>query len=635
MSSRSIDAEEFQDFLANCRQRFVSHAFLRGLSSVVLITVGAILCAGLLDFLMPLPGYLRLILLVSTLGLSAFSTWKSLLRPLIRGISDTELGAAADLACPDLDEALATLVSVESPNASASEAGSALMRKKLWQQTRPRLTAASRVPVMEPGPTARRCSAATFIIIVTLVPLFAWQSGSLLLLQRFLLPLNNYPTATDLYFAIDAPGEVAARGDDVLFQARPMWRSGTTREPPSGSILSLESVSGHTDSLQMKYDPSAGCYTTTLRDVSSSLNWQISAGRALTEFRTLRVVDRPQLADALLTVTPPDYTRLAPQNWPGITGSMDALTGSQVKLTLTARKPVVSAELVWLNPPAERLHVEADKNNKANAAVHRVIPLEMHADGTSASVSFSAEHSGTFQLRLTDQYNLTNQDEQYRHLQILTDQPPQLSVRGIRGQETMRPDAIVPLNVVARDDIGLTSLELHIQQGDNDPRIILASDISVGDREIDYEYRTDLTELGLTQGNDVQLRVRVTDGCLPEPHEVWSDAIRIRIDSNAEPVGADAMSEATKQLVKQLQSVRRQLRKDAQTLNDLRRQSTESWTKSSQANTVRLSEQEQQHGRQLDNLAKEADRHPLMSSPATDLSELAQRLRTDIPQTAL
>jgi len=460
----------------------------------------------------------------------------------------------------------------------------------------------------------------------------AWQSGSLLLLQRFLTPLNNHATATDLYFAIDTPGNVVARGDDVLFQARPMWRSGANREPPLEAAVLLKSVSGHSDSLQMGFDQNEGCYTATLRNVSSSMNWRITAGRASTESRTLRVVDRPQLADAVLTAIPPDYTGLPARDWPGITGSIDVLAGSQIKLTLTANAPIVSAELIWLDDSVESINGEADENDKTPAASDLVVPFAMHADATSASVSSPAERGGTFQLRLTDQYNITNRDEQHRQLRLLTDQPPTLNVRGIRSQETMRSDAIVPLNVVAHDDIGLTSLELHIQQGDEDSQIIPANDFTVGDRDTEHDFRTDLAELNLKQGDDVQLRVRATDGCLPEPHEVWSDVIQIQIDSNADAVGADAMNEATKHLVEQLESVRRQLRKDTQAVNELSRQSRESWTQSSQANTVRLAEQQQQHGRQLEDLAQQASRHPLMASPASDLGELAKTLRHDVSE---
>jgi hypothetical protein len=629
MSSRSIDAEEFQDFLAVCRRRFISHSLLRGLSSVVLITVGAILFAGLFDFLIPLPGYLRLILLLSALALCGLSMWKDLWGPLWRGISETELGAAADLACPDLDEALATLVSVESADASPSEAGSALMRQKLWQQTRPRLIPASRVPLMEPGSTARRCGAAASIMLVTLVPLFAWQSGSLLLLQRFLMPLNNHPTGTDLYFAIQAPGDVVARGEDVVFQATPLWRSGAKREPPTEVTLLLESDSGHTDSLQMRYDDE-GFYAATLRDISSSLRWQINTGRTATEYRMLRVVDRPQLADAVLTVTPPEYTGLAPQRWPGITGTIDALHGSELKTTLASRAPIVSAELIWLDDRAEQFDIEGDAADEPAESMELAVPFEMHADGTSAEMSFVAERGGVFQLRLTDQYGIRNHDEQHRQLRLLTDEPPTLSVRGIRSQETLRPDAIVPINVVARDDIGLTSLELHTQQTGLDANIIPAGDFASGSSEFEFEFRANLSELSLTDGDEVQIRVRTTDGCVPDSHVVWSDTIRIQIDSNAEPVGADAMDQSTRKLLEQLESVRQELRNETHSVKELKRQAQDSWTESSRANTARLSEQEQQHGRQLEDIARQAGRHPLMASPAADIGELASTLRQNV-----
>ena len=125
-----------QEILDRCQRLIRVYSVLRGVAESLCVLVACILFGCLLDYFVALPGIVRLGGLVGTLVLTCAVAWKRLIHPLINSASAEELGAAVDLRFPQLQEAIATLISVDSPTATSSEIGSALMRNRLEQHVR-------------------------------------------------------------------------------------------------------------------------------------------------------------------------------------------------------------------------------------------------------------------------------------------------------------------------------------------------------------------------------------------------------------------------------------------------------------------------------------------------------------------
>ncbi|MCP4512168.1 MAG: hypothetical protein GY826_37860, partial [Fuerstiella sp.] len=135
MSSETLtDNSEVFQMLDGYRRRIACHVFLRGVATLLIAVVAYLVAAVLLDYLIGLPSTIRAILLVSFFLVCGWVGWKFMIAPMMTSVSETEIGAAIDLSCPDLHEGLATLISIERPEASVGEAGSAVMRGHLREQ---------------------------------------------------------------------------------------------------------------------------------------------------------------------------------------------------------------------------------------------------------------------------------------------------------------------------------------------------------------------------------------------------------------------------------------------------------------------------------------------------------------------
>ncbi len=79
------------------------------------ITIAILLISLVLDYMLILPGMVRLTLLISGLVIVGYALFTRLLRPVFTSAPNDELGAAMDLKFPELQESLATLISIDNP----------------------------------------------------------------------------------------------------------------------------------------------------------------------------------------------------------------------------------------------------------------------------------------------------------------------------------------------------------------------------------------------------------------------------------------------------------------------------------------------------------------------------------------
>lgn len=660
MSSGSFSQQpQIQSILNDCRRQIRNNALLAGVSSVCLVIVTGLLLAAGLDYMLPLPSIVRAVLLVSLIFAAIFVVYRNLLQPLRSQLSEQQLGAAVDLSAPELQESLATLISIESPDATRAEAGSVVMRRHLEQHVSQRITQAVPSDVVDLSSTRKLCGIAGLVFCIAMVPVVVWPSISALLLNRFVSPFQNLSTVSNLYFDVADANRTVARLSDVNIVAVPGWRDKQSNDLPESVQLLLTSRDGTTDTLPMLFDETQAAYVAMLSSISGSVDFQVSAPEVTTEVFHLNVVDRPIIQTAVMVDSPPIYTGRAVQRFDGMLGDMEVFEGSLLEIDLTFNKAASAVKLIWLErdpmPVAESDLEEAqhdamtgeevvllDQDPDAELAPEVIdinaLPTEqvgqLSVDGTSARFEFAAEVGGDIEFEITDEHGLTNIVSTSRHLSVIYDQPPQLKVGGLRDGDRLRPDDIVPLNCLAADDIGLGEVQLHYRVGDEVERIIPASNFEAGALVAQTGFRIPLEDLEVKDGDVLRLKVKAADERpTPGPQITWSDAFSITVDSAAAAAGAEALQEETDSMIAALKQLEQLLREDEQKGFDLRNKIRQEFSDENRVETERLSEKEQQQGRILQQLAEQVATHPLMKESADKLQELSQQLRQDIPDT--
>ncbi len=654
MSSGCLSrSPEIIELLDRCRRRVACHAFLRGIATLLIAVIAYLLAAASLDYLIGLPATVRVFLLVSFFLVCGWVGWKFMVAPLMTSVSETELGAAIDLSCPDLHEGLATLISIERPEATVGEAGSAVMRERLRDQVAARLGQIEFREVVNNGKTGKRLGTAAALILAAILPVLLWPSGSQLLMQRLVTPFANLATASNLHFDVADGNRTVARGTNVRIAAVPRWRTNSPGDRPEQVKLQLTADNGHTESLPMNFDEISGSYIAEIARIANALQYRVVGGGARTELFTVNVVDAPEIQLAVMTATPPVYTGKAVERFDGMLGEMSVFERSRMEILLEFNKPVSSATLLWVlrdqRPLNETELMNREFDNVTGEEIFEEDPMaelvaameplatQVHgvltADGTAAVFEMTADVGGDFVFEVVDEYDLINSSEPDRRIQVVYDRPPELKVSGIRDGDRFRPDDIIPVNVFVVDDIGVGELELHYRRNEDVTKIVAATDYDHGALEVTHGFRLKLTDLEGVSGNAVTLRVRAADERPePGPQEVWSQEFTIRIDNNAKAAGARALEQETKELIDALKAMEQQLEKDAKKATELGEKAREDWDDAAREQTQRLSEKEQQQGRILEQLAGEVATHPMMQESAAKLQQLGEQIRDDVPE---
>ncbi len=655
-----------QDLLDRCQRLIRIHSVLRGFAETVCVLIACVLFGCLVDYFITLSGMLRFAVLVSTITITGLVAWKRLIGPLLKKTPEDELAAAVDLQFPELQEAMATLISIGEPGASSSELGSKLMRDRLQSHVQSQMSGIHPSEMVQSSKTFKRCGLAFSSVIAFLIPVLLWPSGSQLLMQRFVMPFANLAAASNLYFEVSDGNHTVATNSDVQFVAIAHWRTGVTNALPENVVLEMQCDGRDIEEMKMTYDDAESQFSATLADVRQSLQYRVRGGGALTEWFQLTVADAPRILSAMLRATPPAYTGRPVETFDGVVGDIRVFERSAIEIVLSLDKPVRVAQLAWndwkpieikssassqndlsgesasdnsvgrndeAKAPVIPPNVPETKLSEPEVFVAPTGPMTLSSDGLQATLQFEAMGSGEFKFEIVDFVGLAVKDKATRRLIAQSDMPPVLTVNGIRNGQKVKPDDTVVMDSQAIDDIGLGSLEVHFQENQQTNQVQPAASLVRGALEITDEFRLDLKTLDLKQGDTVTFRVRAADERpTPDPQVVWEGPFTIEIADDADPFVPSLLGEEDQKHLDAMRELEKQLLEDAQLADELKEKAEQEWNEDAKKQAKELAEKEQQQGRELKDLADKVAEDPKMKEEADKLADLAQQMEKEVPE---
>ena len=528
-------------------------ALLRGLGMVCMVMVGAFFLGLLIDWQFNLPGAGRLVVLLSLALVALGSVGFWLIRPLVRPMNMAELASLVEQANPALRARLSAMIELNDPNIPEEHKGSALMRELLTKQA---VSSAGVVEFTESVPSDRSFKLAGMgmvAVLLLLVPMFLFGSTYKLSINRLFSPFENLASVSNLYFEIEDGNRTVATGTDVEIRAIPKFRHGKETLPDT---IELHRVleGGDTDTRILDYVDQEGIYQTRISDVFESFDYHVESAGATSEQFHITAIPAPEVAKLELEVTAPPYTGLPAKSYDGLVGEVTVFEGSTLTFQLTFNKPVETAEFAW-----EKLTEEIEGQPARNEHPALGGELELAEDKKSATLVVTIRESHSFEVKLTDDHELTNADIPHR-IVVTSDAPPELAVVNDGRNIQARPTDVVPIQVKASDDIGVGALELHFGQVGHEKTIVPLEKAKLGVTELEHIFKLDLEQLGLPDGTVVQVKIRAADERpVPGPNEVWSQEMTISVLENAAAPGHEAVAARQENMHKALTEIRQAL----------------------------------------------------------------------------
>ncbi len=481
--SRTSSTEEIivSEHLSDLRNRVRLLTWVSGLCWTAVALFGGLLISGTLDWLLHFDeSGSRLVMGLSLLGLAGWMFWRQLIAPLLTPLSATFLANRVEKRFPGLNNRLLSAVEFLEHRID-SKLGSTELQKAVIGQALGDLERIEPSDVIETKAVRNITIAGggvTFLtaLVVMLHPLEAATS-----VKRLAFPFSKVPwprnvdlklVRPDLSPVPHAPDQplVIARGDTLE-----LYVENTRGRLPER--VWFEYRNGEDGPISRE-----ALRQTTLRDEkgrsreAAVISWVATRGtmqfRAsggddnVMPFYQVEVVPPPNLESLQITVTPPPYSKQPVQVLPPGVGHVQGLLGSKVEVTARADKALQSARLRVGEQPA--------------------VAMSLHDESRQFSVIFEIKEAvnGSYWFELTDTQGFTDRDAVRYELRGIADGIPDVTIEAPVSDVLLTADSELPVEVLAKDDLGLHQVRIAYQVGDDEkPKLIPLFSHSTSDRE--------------------------------------------------------------------------------------------------------------------------------------------------------
>jgi hypothetical protein len=494
---------------------------LAGLLAFARCLVPLFLIAILIDRFTFLPGWARGLVAVTLLVLALRQAWRHGWSRL-RRFDATRTARMIERQQGGMDSLLVTAVQFQQSGAAPGTSAA------MWELTRSKAEAAAEtIPPREvvslrdlrqPLRIAAVLAAVLLVLAIVNGPFLAAGLG------RMFTPwlAIAYPTKTliglengELVFKEGAPAKVEIR---------------LTGSVPETAGFILQTGKGRPREIEL--DVADGLATYELASASRGFTYRVKAGDARSDWRKVRVIPAPRLAEVKVELDFPDY--------------IDRSNETVEALTLTVPEETKVSWQLTLDTPIREATLHRDGAED--------LPLAIGDDGRTLTLSETAAASRGYSFSwIEDGHGFDFTSPRY-FLQVASDQPPRVELTSPESNLNAMPGRPLELTVRAQDDhgIGTTTITYRVNRRP-EKTVALATPVSGsgGQQKLDWDYRKELPDLQI--GDSVSFVVEVADKYPGEggAHRVRTESRRITFLSREE-----YLAEITKQMERLLTRVR-------------------------------------------------------------------------------
>ncbi len=498
------------------------------------------IAAGLLDFLLRFPGWLRLAMLIAGVVAAAGFAVRHIGRAIRTWPALTALALRLERIYPHTTGNLASAVAFATEAHHDETPVSAVLARR---------TTASAQGMLNPREIDRLIDGRQTLLAVLLLGLVISTLAALAAgtpryfaigLARWTQPLGDarWPNR----FAVEsmttagiapnnAPLPVAARvtkGDHENLRTSVVYRFETDGQPAGSwqrALLTRQNnASDHGGLYQRLIEPAAG---------AQRIAFYFEAGDDASPMQTIELIQPPTLLQATVDIAPPAYAAdfLPPQRHDLLTPprpavTLDMLAGSRVTLSLAVAgsfehlgSEATLAEIrQWAQ---ENLAGLFDDLDPEQAAAMDVTHASRSADGhVAVDVAFRLDQPAQFRFRFADAFGTRYDDQRLFRFETREDRPPRGTILEPAGDESVLATAVVPLTAEAQDDVAVADLALTAKathKARKDPSagdvVELARDSSAKPR-VTLTHSLDLAPFELKAGDELSIVAVVRDNYL-------------------------------------------------------------------------------------------------------------------------
>jgi hypothetical protein len=509
-------AHPLNERIGAIRRRVRTLVLVHALSWLVATVVATIVALGLLDYLIHFQDRgIRTIASLAVLGVAAAVLYRYVWTALVTQLNDVELALRVERRFPELKGRLASTIQFLGTREDDPEAGSAALRRHVVAETVVQAEPLDFGEAVDARAIALPTLVAAAVCLLAGACYFVAPESSQLALARLANPFGDTAWPKVNHLAFKQPVGRVALGQ--RFEVELVDQFGEELPADARIHFRFEGAGQEAAERSEPMKMVGGAVLASIEQVSRPFAYRATGGDDDSmEWRQLEVIEPPAVTELSATLHYPAYT-----GWASTTTNdphLRALAGTKVALSAKTTKPLRSA----------KLKIEGGGKEPAE------IVAKINDDGYGFSIPVDAEKplviqaSGAYTLDLEDREGFHGGQGVRYDLRAIEDRAPTIAIEQPAADTYVTADAVVPLRFLAKDDLAIQSVSLHVERSDKSDQGETVTVLYEGPKQMTapagttpgsstsgenrvVEHRWELGPLGLKQGTRLTIHASASD----------------------------------------------------------------------------------------------------------------------------
>ena len=526
---------ELQTKILDARRVWKRSIFSAGFAIVLTGIIAVFVGEAIIDWLMPLPSFVRIALLTVGVGVTGYLLYKYLVQPLRAALTLRDIALNVEQNHPDLEDRLVS--AIEFGNRESTDPIEAHMLQRLLEDTTQRVKGIDFKATINHSRTRKHVGIAALVVVGCCVLALLFPTELHTSLLRVLVPWEKTEPVLTTKLTVEPGDARILRGKSLPIHVTVTGKSADKVVLTYENIQARKTATPETETTQQQInmlqnpDDKRG-FAYEIFNIDADIEYYIVANETTSERYTVEVFEMPKVTEISVAYAYPDYTGLKPVVQTG-TGDIQAVVGSQAEIKLTTNKAIQTAAFSLKSDVKDEALIETPES----AATQMVI-----SDGNTLTTTVDVIEDGTYTVELLCIDGFNNEIPIEYTIKTIPDGVPEVVIKEPGRDIKTTKLGEVEIIAEATDDYGIAELKLMYRIGSDElqeltleastPDAIIESGATdtVQRRVVDGSYTFYLEEFDLEPGDIISYYAHAIDNnTRTGPGEASSDIYFIEI----------------------------------------------------------------------------------------------------------
>ncbi len=453
---------ELQAKILEARRVWKRSIFWAGFAIVLTGLIALFMGEAIVDWLMPLPNFVRIALLLVGIGVIGYLLYRYLVQPLRASLTLRDVALNVERNHPDLEDRL--ISAVQFGNRESADPIESHMLQRLIEDTTERVKGIDFKATIDHSRTRKQVGIAALVIAACCVLALIFPTEIHTSLLRVLVPWEKTDPVLTTKLTVEPGNARILRGKSLPIHVTVTGKSADkvvltyeNAQVQNTPTSETESTQQQINMLQNPDDKRGFAYE--IFNIETDIEYYIVANETTSERYTVEVFEMPKVTEISVAYAYPDYTGLKPVVQTG-TGDIQAVAGTQAELKLITNKAIQSATFSLRRDGKKRSFTERLTGTTEPVTTEMVI-----SGGNTLTTSIDVVEDGTYSVQLLCIDGFNNEIPIEYAVKAIPDEVPEVVIK--EPGRDIKTTKLGEVEVIAEamDDYGIAELKLMYRVG--------------------------------------------------------------------------------------------------------------------------------------------------------------------------